>query len=126
MCLKNLLRTVVELVRAVARLVAHPARARQGWRWTTIKIGFSLGVRGLFTLAVSRDLYAGTPAVYVNYLGYDVAAHAFGPASRPALLSLRRVDRTIRQLWRVARRVPSTATISTSSPTTARHPERPT
>ena len=125
-CLKSLLRTVVELVRAVARLVAHPARARQGWRWTTIKIGFSLWVRGLFTRAVSRDLYAGTPAVYVNYLDYDVAAHAFGPASRPALLSLRRVDRTIRQLWRVARRVPSTATISTSSPTTARHPERPT
>ena len=30
-------------------------------------------------MAVSRDLYAGTPAVYVNYLDYDVAAHAFGP-----------------------------------------------
>jgi Type I phosphodiesterase / nucleotide pyrophosphatase len=105
-CLKNLLRTIVELVRALARLVTHPARARQGWRWTTIKIGFSVWVRGFFTLAVSRDLYAGVPVVYVNYLDYDVTAHAFGPRSRPALLSLRRVDRAIRQLWRVARRVP--------------------
>jgi hypothetical protein len=105
-CLKNLLRTVVELGRATSRLVAHPAQARQGWRWTTIKIGFSLWVRGFFTLAVSRDLYAGTPVVYVNYLDYDVAAHAFGPRSRPALLALRRVDRALRQLWRVARRVP--------------------
>ena len=105
-CLKNLLRTVVELVRAVARLVAHPARARQGWRWLTIKIGFSLWVRGFFTLAVSRDLYAGIPAVYVNYLDYDVAAHAFGPGSRRALHVAAAVDRAIRQLWRVARRVP--------------------
>jgi hypothetical protein len=44
--------------------------------------------------------------VYVNYLDYDVAAHAFGPRSPKALSSLRRVDRALRQLWRVARRVP--------------------
>jgi hypothetical protein len=62
-CLKNLARTIVELGRAVARLVAHPAAARRGWRWTTIKIGFSVWVRGFFTLAVSRDLYAGVSAV---------------------------------------------------------------
>jgi hypothetical protein len=63
-------------------------------------------VRGFFTLAVARDLYAGVPAVYVNYLDYDVAAHAFGPRSRPALVNLSRVDRAIGQLWRVLRRVP--------------------
>jgi Type I phosphodiesterase / nucleotide pyrophosphatase len=105
-CLKCLLRTIVELGRAVARLVADPVAARRGWRWTTIKIGFSVWVRGFFTLAVSRDLYAGTPVIYVNYLDYDVVAHAFGPRNRPALLSLRRVDRAIRQLARVLRRVP--------------------
>ena len=105
-CVKNLLRTTLELVRAVSRFVAHPVETRQGWRWLTIQIGFSVWVRGFFTLAVCRDLYAGTPAVYVNYLDYDVAAHAFGPRSRQALLSLRRVDRAIRQLWRVMRRVP--------------------
>lgn len=105
-CIKNLLRTLLELGRATARLVAHPAEARQGWRWLTIKIGFSVWVRGFFTLAASRDLYAGVRAVYVNYLDYDVAAHAFGPESQRGLLSLRRVDRAIRQLWRVLRRVP--------------------
>jgi hypothetical protein len=103
---KNLVLTTIELVRAVLRFVAHPVRERQGWRWLTIKIGISVWVHGLFTLAVSRDLYAGTPAVYVNYLDYDVAAHAFGPRSRRALRSLRWVDRAIHQLWRVARRVP--------------------
>jgi hypothetical protein len=44
--------------------------------------------------------------VYVNYLDYDVLAHAFGPQSRPAVRALRRVDRAIHQLWRVVRRVP--------------------
>ena len=125
-CLKCLMRTIVELGKAVARLVAHPVAARRGWRWTTIKIGFSVWVRGFFTLAVSRDLYAGTPVVYVNYLDYDVAAHAFGPRSRPALLSLRRVDRAIRQLWRVARRVPEHQYDITCWPTMARRLAGPT
>jgi hypothetical protein len=103
---KSLLRTAVELGRAVLRFVAHPVGSGPGWRWLTIQLGLSVWVRGFFTLAVSRDVYAGVPAVYVNYLDYDVAAHAFGPRSRRALGSLRRVDRAIRQIWRVLRRVP--------------------
>jgi hypothetical protein len=103
---KSLVRTVVELVRAVLRLIADPVGQWRGWRWLTIKIGLSVWVRALFTLAASRDLYLGTRAVYVNYLEYDVAAHAFGPRSRQALRTLRGVDRSIHQLWRVMRRVP--------------------
>jgi hypothetical protein len=57
-------------------------------------------------MAVCRDLYAGVPAIYVNYLDYDEAAHSFGPRSRPALVSLGRVDSAIRQICRVLRRVP--------------------
>jgi hypothetical protein len=103
---KSLLRTVIELVRAVMRLVADPVGQARGWRWLTMQIGLSVWVRGFFTLGACRDLYAGTRAVYVNYLDYDVTAHAFGPQSRRAVRSLRRVDRAIRQLWRVVRRVP--------------------
>ena len=103
---KNSLRTALELVRAVLRLLADPVGSVGSWRWLTMKLGISVWVRGLFTLAASRDLYAGMPAVYVNYLDYDVTAHAFGPRSRRALGSLRRVDRALRQLCRVARRVP--------------------
>jgi hypothetical protein len=102
---KSLVRTTIELVGAVLRLIANPA-GDQGWRWLTIQIAISVWIRGFFTLAASRDLYGGVPAVYVNYVDYDVAAHAFGPRSRRALRSLRRVDRAIGQLWRVARRVP--------------------
>lgn len=107
---KSLARTVVELLRSLLRLVANPfSPSRRGWQWLTIRIGISVWVRALFTLSASRDLYAGVPTVYVNYLDYDVAAHAFGPRSRRALRSLRRVDRSIHQLWRVLRRVPEHA-----------------
>jgi hypothetical protein len=105
-CFYSLARTIVELVKLLPRLFSRRRIAPQERRWLTIKIGISIWIRGFFTMAVSRDLYAGTPAVYVNYVDYDEAAHAFGPRSRPALVSLHRIDRAIRQLWRVARRVP--------------------
>jgi len=44
--------------------------------------------------------------VYVNYLDYDIFSHAWGPRHRRALRSLRSVDRSLRVLWRTARRVP--------------------
>jgi hypothetical protein len=105
-CLKNLARTIVEVAKLLPRLLSRRMTAPQERRWLTIKVGISIWVRGFFTMAVSRDLYAGTPAVYVNYVDYDEAAHSFGPRSRPALVSLRRIDRAVRQLWRVASRVP--------------------
>jgi hypothetical protein len=71
-----------------------------------MKIGMSIWVRNFFTMAVSRDVYAGVPAIYVNYLDYDEAAHAYGPRSPRALQALRGVDRAIEQIWRVMRRVP--------------------
>jgi hypothetical protein len=104
-CLKSSVRTIGELARAMPRLLGSRVK-EQGRRWFLIKIGISVWVREFFTMAVARDLYAGVPAIYVNYLDYDEAAHAFGPHSRPALVSLRRIDRAIRQLWRVVRYVP--------------------
>src|SRR5438128_7312597 len=99
--------TIIELARAVLRVVANPVgETRRGWKWLAIKVGVSVWVRQLFTLAVARDLYAGVPAIYVNYLDYDVFAHTYGPRHRRALRALRRVDRSIHQLARVIRRVP--------------------
>lgn len=98
--------TLVELGRAVLRLIADPVgESRRGWKWLAIKLGVSVWVRQFFTLAVARDIYAGVPAIYVNYLDYDVFAHAYGPRHRRALRALRRVDRSIHQLWRTLRRV---------------------
>jgi hypothetical protein len=46
------------------------------------------------------------PAIYVNYLDYDVFAHAYGPQHPLAVRSLRHVDESIRALARAVRRVP--------------------
>lgn len=105
--LKGLVLTIVELVRGILRFVADPlGDVGQDWKWLAIKVGLSIWIRELFTLSVSRDVYAGVPAIYVNYLDYDVLAHAFGPRHRRAMRALGFIDRSIRRLWRVARRVP--------------------
>jgi Type I phosphodiesterase / nucleotide pyrophosphatase len=103
---KALTLTAVELGRALLRLVADPVGEwNRGFKSLAIKVGISVWVRQLFNLAASRDLYRGVPSVYVNYLDYDVFAHAYGPRHRRALRALRRVDRSIHLLWRVCRRV---------------------
>ena len=104
---KGVALTTLELTRAVLRLLADPVReTRRGFKRLLIKIGISVWLRELFTLAVSRDLYRGVPAIYVNYLDYDVFAHAYGPEHPLARRALRRVDRSLRDLARVLRRVP--------------------
>jgi hypothetical protein len=104
---KCLTLTTITLARFVARVFANPLVARPtGWKWLGIKIGMSIWMREFFTLSAARDLYGGAPAVYVNYLDYDVYSHGFGPRDRRARRVLRRVDRAIHQLWRICRRVP--------------------
>lgn len=98
--------TAFDVTRALLRLLADPVRSARGWKWLALRVGISVWVRELFTLAVARDLYAGVPAVYVNYLDYDVFAHAYGPRHRRALRALRRIDASLHRIWRVLRRVP--------------------
>jgi hypothetical protein len=102
--------TLVTLARAAGRmaaaLLAGRFQLRRSVEALAIDIGVSIWARQLFTLLVSADLYRGVPAIYVNFLDYDVSAHAFGPADRIAFRSLRRVDRSIQQLARIIRRLP--------------------
>ncbi len=105
--LKGSVVSVIELSRAVLRMAADPLSvSTDGWKWLAIKVGISVWLRELFTLAVAHDLYAGVGTIYVNYLDYDVVAHAWGPRHRRALRALRRVDASIHRLWRILRRVP--------------------
>src|SRR2546422_1384495 len=106
--LKGTIASSIELGRTALRILADPVSVSRvdGWKWLAIKLGISVWLRELFTLVVSGDLYAGGPAIYVNYVDYDVAAHAAGPRHPRALRALRRVDSAIHGLWRVLRRVP--------------------
>jgi hypothetical protein len=103
---KNVALTLSELAKAGTRLIANPTRPEHGWRWLKLKVFMSIWVRNFFTMAVSRDLYEGVPAIYVNYLGYDETAHAHGPGGDCAMQALQEVDQSIEQLWTVMRRVP--------------------
>ncbi len=104
--MKSLVLTVAELVLGLVGMIAAPGQTREQWDWLKIKVGFSVWVRELFTLAASRDIYAGLPAIYVNFLDYDVAAHSFGPRDARAFSALKRTDAALRQIWRAVRRVP--------------------
>jgi len=99
--------TGVELWRFLWRLVfLRESVSHDGLRWLGLKIVFSIWLRELFTLSVSADLYRGLPAVYVNFLDYDVFAHAFGPSHPAALRALHHIDNAIGQLVRVTARLP--------------------
>lgn len=99
--------TVSEAGRFIGVALQRPRDARRrAWRHLGLKVAFSVWVRQFFTLGASADLYRGVPAIYVNYLDYDVFAHAFGPAHHLAMRALRRVDRSIGQLARIVRRLP--------------------
>jgi len=92
--------TLLELGRAVLRFIADPVgETRRGWKWLAMKIGVSVWVRQLFTLAAARDVYTGVPAIYVNYIDYDVFAHAYGPRHRRALRALRRTCAAVSSRW---------------------------
>ena len=105
--LKGIIASTVEVFRALIRMIADPFSPASGsWKWLAIKLGISVWLRELFTLAVAHDIYAGVPTIYVNYLDYDVAGHAWGPRHPRAFRALRRVDASIHRLWRVLRRVP--------------------
>jgi hypothetical protein len=104
---KCLVLTILEVGRFALQLLSRPRAATpSGLRGLGLKVAFSIWIREFFTLAVSADLYRGVPAIYVNYLDYDVFAHAFGPGHPASMRALRRLDRSIGQLVRVIRRLP--------------------
>lgn len=98
--------TLLEIGRALGRLLTRTAPPEPGARWLLFKIGSSIWARQFLTLATSVALYRGLPGIYVNFMEYDVYAHGWGPASKSALRALRRVDSSIAQLARVVRRLP--------------------
>src|SRR5881296_2471460 len=60
--MKGSLASLIELSRAALRIVADPLSvSTDGWKWLAIKIGISVWLRELFTLAVTHDLYGGVP-----------------------------------------------------------------
>src|SRR5689334_5579438 len=68
-----------------------------------VRILSNVVVRELQTMAILLDLYLGVPVIYSTFMQYDELAHHFGPSSRQALSDLRRTDKRISEIWRMAR-----------------------
>jgi hypothetical protein len=60
--------SIVELAKALPELVGRRGGRPAGWRWLEIKLLMSIWVRNFFTLAVSRDIYEGVQAIYLDCL----------------------------------------------------------
>lgn len=81
-------------------------RAAVPFREFLVGVLVSGWLRELFTLGATLDLYGGVPALYVNFVDYDVQAHKLGPEHPRALAALRAVDRSIARIARTVRRLP--------------------
>jgi hypothetical protein len=84
----------------------HGNSTHYWWYIPLLHIGTNVVLRELQTLAVLLDIYVGSPAIYTTYNSYDEFAHHFGPHSRPALTSVRALDRRIGDILKMVRRLP--------------------
>jgi hypothetical protein len=83
----------------------RPWRVSEGL-FPFIRIFCNVILRELQTFGVIADIYAGVPAIYTTYSGYDELAHHFGPGSRPALKNLKYTDKRIGEIMRMLRHAP--------------------
>jgi hypothetical protein len=71
------------------------------------RVAVSGWLRELFTLGATLDLKAGVPALYVNFVDYDVQAHALGPRHPGTRRALRAVDASIGRIASVVDQLPA-------------------
>jgi hypothetical protein len=61
-------------------------------------------LREVSTIGMVEEIRRGTPALFANFVGFDVMGHHRGPRSLSASLALTAIDRKLRRIWRVAQR----------------------
>jgi hypothetical protein len=59
-------------------------------------------LKEISTLGARRDMARGVPVIYVNFVGYDEAAHRRGPSTIYARRFLKGIDRKIKTLYSAA------------------------
>ncbi|WP_016908036.1 phage holin family protein [Streptomyces xiaopingdaonensis] len=111
----NATRTVVSFVAEVFRELAQATRSRlrreaprvsRGGLYPFLRAFATVVERDVVVTAVLGDLLSGRTAVYADLVAYDEVAHHSGPRSRDARQVLRRLDRSIALIAKVAERSP--------------------
>ncbi|MEU6664988.1 phage holin family protein [Streptomyces sp. NPDC046727] len=111
----NAVRTALSFVAEVAREIGESTRARlsrqrprvgRGGLYPFVRAFATVVERDVVVAAVMGDMLAGRTAVYADLVAYDEVAHHSGPHSRDAEKVLRRLDRSLALLERVAEHAP--------------------
>ncbi|MGA4838679.1 phage holin family protein [Streptomyces sp. G45] len=111
----NAVRTALSFVAEVGREIGESTRARirrrrprvsRGGLYPFIRAFATVVERDVVVAAVIGDMLAGRAAVYADLVAYDEVAHHSGPASGDAEKVLRRLDRSLALLAKVAEHAP--------------------
>uniref|UniRef100_UPI003570C314 phage holin family protein n=4 Tax=Streptomyces TaxID=1883 RepID=UPI003570C314 len=111
----NAVRTALSFVAEVAREIGQSTRARlgrqrprvgRGGLYPLVRAFATVVERDVVVAAVMGDMLAGRTVVYADLVAYDEVAHHSGPCGRDAEQVLRRLDRCLALLERVAEHAP--------------------
>ncbi|MEU5086422.1 phage holin family protein [Streptomyces sp. NPDC021356] len=111
----NAVRTALSFGAEVVREIGESVRARirgqrprvsRGGLYPLVRAFATVVERDVVVAAVMGDLLAGRTAVYADLVAYDEVAHHSGPRSRDAAKVLRRLDRALALIEKVAEHAP--------------------
>ncbi|MFJ2303695.1 phage holin family protein [Streptomyces sp. NPDC087787] len=111
----NAVRTFLSFVAETGREIGQSLRARlreerprvsRGGLYPLVRAFATVVERDVVVAAVMGDLLAGRTAVYADLVAYDEVAHHSGPHSRDAAQVLRRLDRSLALIEKVAEHAP--------------------
>ncbi|GAA2095927.1 phage holin family protein [Streptomyces albiaxialis] len=111
----NATRTAVSFVAEVAREMWQSTRALarrerprvgRGGLYPFVRAFATVVERDVVVAAVLGDILSGRTAVYADLVGYDEVAHHSGPRGRDTHQVLRRLDRSVALIAKVAERAP--------------------
>ncbi len=111
----NAVRTVLSFAAEVLRELRQSLRARlerrrprvgRGGLYPFLRAFATVVQRDVVVYAVAGDMLAGRTAVYADLVAYDEVAHHSGPRGRDAAQVLRRLDRVLALLEKVAEHSP--------------------
>ncbi|MFF3323555.1 phage holin family protein [Streptomyces sp. NPDC002889] len=111
----NAVRTALSFVAEAGREIGQSTRARlrgdrprvgRGGLYPFIRAFATVVERDVVVAAVMGDMLAGRTAVYADLVAYDEVAHHSGPHSRDAERVLKRLDRSLALIAKVAEHAP--------------------
>jgi type I phosphodiesterase/nucleotide pyrophosphatase len=95
---RTLLEMLRDLLDIAGGLVAR--RPKRKWGQFVLRALSNAFLNELAVIGVREEVRQGTRALYVNFIGYDKAAHARGAVHPYALWCLREIDRDLRRIYR--------------------------